>query len=285
VVFKEKTSNIVTLLKMSKYLLKISLRYPLNFIADFFELALWVAIFTTAMLLFSSPETTFNGVSPASFALWGFVIYVFISDVLWSIGGGLRYDQITGILEQNFLAPINEYIYPLARLFRIYVRDIPLILFIPIAFWLFTGEFIAKNIFLSIYILIISVLGFIGFGYIYAAAIIHMKRSAIVTNIIQFLLMVFGAIFYPFSALPSQTIIISKLLPFSYYIDLFRATIIGITPELISGEVELMGFLMSPLAAELLITHVMTIILLIVGLKTYKYSIKVAKRNGTLHSF
>ncbi len=282
---KEIIEDTVTLLKMSKYLLKISLRYPLNFIADFIELSLWVAIFTTAMLLFSSPETTFSGASPALFALWGFVIYVFISDVLWSIGGGLRYDQVTGILEQNFLSPVSEYIYPLARLFRIYVRDIPLILFIPVAFWFFTGEFIARNILLSIYILIISIIGFIGFGYVYAAAIIHMKRSAMVTNIVQFLLMVFGAVFYPFSALPSQTLVISKVILFSYYIDIFRASIIGINPELIERGIYLLGFKLSPFDLELVIVHLLTIIMLVIGLKTYKYSIKLAKKKGTLHTF
>lgn len=284
-VFKSEKSSILTLIRMSKYLLRISLRYPLNFVAGFLELTLWIIMFTIGMLLFSSPERIFEGASPALFTLWGFVIFIFINDVIWSIGGGLRYDQVTGILEQNFLAPINEYIYPLARLFRAYIEDIPLILLIPIVFWLLTGDFIARNIIASIYVLLISILGFIGFGYIYAAATIHMKRSALVSNIFQFILMVFGAIFYPFSSLPDQIIIISKLIPFSYYIDSFRAMIIGITPELIRSEVKLMGLSLSPVAAELLIIHAITIILLITGLKTYKYSIEIAKKKGTLHLY
>lgn len=270
---------------MSRYLLKISLRYPLNFISDFIELALWVGIFATAMILFSSSNISSSGPSPAMYALWGFVIYVFISDVLWSIGGGLRYDQVTGILEQNFLAPIREYSYPLARLFRIYVRDIPLILFIPIAFWAFTGEFIVRNIVLSIYILVVSIIGFIGFGYVYAAAVIHMKRSAVLTNIIQFLLMIFGAIFYPFSALPQPALIISRLIPFSYYIDIFRASIMNVQPELIGTPIKLYGFILEPFHIELLITHSVTLIMLIIGLKLYSKSIEIAKKNGTLHAF
>ena len=282
---KEKIDDIRLILRMSRYLLKISLRYPINFIADFIELALWVAIFTTAVLLFSSPDRKIQGVSPALFTVWGFVMFILISDVIWSIGGGLRYDQITGILEQNFLAPISEYYYPLARLFRIYIRDFPLLLFIPLVFWFFTGEFVAKNILLSLYILVISILGFVGFGYIYAGMVIHMKRSALISNVVQFILMIFGAVFYPFSALPENILVISRVIPFSYYIDAFRTTIIGISPELIKNPIELGGIILQPFIVEMMIIHVFSIILLALGIWFYKRNLMKAKLEGTLHAY
>ncbi len=282
---ERKIGDFKLVFRMSKYLLKISLRYPINFVTDFIELALWVAIFTTAMLLFSSPDGTVHGVSPVLFTLWGFIMFILISDVIWAIGGGLRYDQITGILEQNFLAPISEYYYPLARLFRIYVRDLPVLMFIPVAFWFFTGEFIARNILLSSYIIAISIIGFIGFGYIYAGMVIHMKRSGLISNLVQFVLMIFGAVFYPFSALPENILVISKIIPFSYYIDAFRASIIGIEPELITKPLELGGITLQPLLVELIIIHVFSAIFFLVGILVYKKSVIKAKKEGTLHTY
>lgn len=282
---REKINDIKLIFRMSKYLLKISLRYPVNFVADFIELALWVAIFTTAVLLFSSPDGKMQGVSPALFTLWGFIMFIFISDVIWAIGGGLRYDQMTGILEQNFLAPISEYYYPLARLFRVYIRDLPLFFFVPIVFWIFTGEFIAKNILLSLYIVGISIFCFIGFGYLYAAMVLRMKRSALVSNILQFILMIFGAVFYPFSALPDNMLLISKVIPFSYYIDAFRACILGIQPELIEISLGVGGMTLSPFLIELIIIHIVAFIFLALGLSVYRRSVIKAKMEGTLHTY
>ena len=179
----------------------------------------------------------------------------------------------------------SEYYYPLARLFRIYVRDLPVLMFIPVAFWFFTGEFIARNILLSSYIIAISIIGFIGFGYIYAGMVIHMKRSGLISNLVQFVLMIFGAVFYPFSALPENILVISKIIPFSYYIDAFRASIIGIEPELITKPLELGGITLQPLLVELIIIHVFSAIFFLVGILVYKKSVIKAKKEGTLHTY
>ena len=278
-------SNIKLLAKMSYYLLKISLRYPINFVADFAELALWIMVFYLPILLFLPKSGDFAGVSPALFTLWGFFIYLFISDTIWTIAGGLRYDQITGILEQNFLTPINEFLYPLARLIRIFIRDFPIMLTFPIIFWVVTGEFLAKNIPLALYILAISIIGLIGFGYLYAGFVISMKRSAMSANVIQFIVMIFSAVFYPFRSLPESMLVISKLLPFSYYIDLFRTTMIGIEPELIEKEIIIGNIILTPFWTELIIIHVLSIIFLVIGLLTYKVMVMRAKKLGTLHMY
>jgi len=275
-----------TLLRMEKYLIRISLRYPLNMIAGFIELFLWVLIFFFAMLLFQSPDTVGPGGAPvAAFTAWGFFIYIIINDVMWSMSGGLRYDQVTGVLEQNFLSPISEYTYPIARLFRVFIIDVPFLVFLIVAFHVITGAVVINNPILALYILAISVIGFIGFGFLYAGLILHMKKAAIATNIIQFIMMIFCAVFFPFSALPSNILLISKLIPFSYYVDAFRTTIIGVNPELLTEYTNFLGIELSPIMQELIIIHMITIIFLIIGIKTFKKYITKAKKEGTLHSY
>jgi len=271
--------------RMSYYLLKISLRYPVQFVADFIEISLWIAAFTIAAFLFSSPSSSTSGISPTQFALWGFIIFIVISDVIWSMSTGLRYEQIVGVLEQNFLAPIKEYYYPLARLFRLFIRDLPLFFFIPFVFWLAVGEVVMKNILLAFYILIISTIGSIGFGFFYAGVILKSKRASIISNMLQFFIMIFGATFYPFSSLPKNILIISMIIPFSYYIDAFRITILGIEPELIKVSLNLGMVKITSYQLEIIIIHIITIIFLVIGMKFFESHLKQAKKEGTLHTF
>jgi len=285
VVIRDAMKNIRLLGRMSLYLLRISLRYPVNFVADFIELSFWILVFYFPVILFLPQQAMEGSASPVLYTLWGFFIFMLISDTIWSIAGGLRYDQMTGILEQNFLAPINEFIYPLARLFRIFIRDIPILIAFPIIFWAITGFFLIKNLALAMYILAVSLMGFIGFGYLYAGLVLTMKRSAMSANVIQFLIMIFSAVFYPFKALPEPMLTISKLLPFSYYIDLFRTTIIGTQPELITEPMNILGITLSPFIAELILIHIFTAIFLAIGAITYEKMLIKAKREGTLHTY
>ncbi len=270
--------------RMSYYLLKISIRYPIAFVADFVEISMWVAAFAIAAQLFASPTT--KGGSIIQYTLWGFVIFIVISDVLWTMSTGLRYEQLVGVLEQNFLAPIKEYYYPLARLFRIFIRDLPVLASVPIIFKILGGvEISITNVLLGGYLFVIILIGCIGFGFFYAGIILKSKRAAIITNMIQFTLMIFGAVFYPFKTLPKNILVISKLIPFSYYIDIFRTTLMGLKPELIQSNISLGAIELTPFTLEFLLVHIISLIFLILGSKLFRRFIIEAKREGTLHTF
>ena len=58
------------------------------------------------------------------------------------------------------------------------------------------------------------------------------------TNFLQLFFMIFCAMFFPFSALPEILQIVSRIIQLSYCVDLFRSTMIGVTPELLPFEIK-----------------------------------------------
>ena len=95
-----------------------------------------------------------------------------------------------------------------------------------------------------------------------------MKRVQIVLNLLQFFIMFICAIFFPFNILPGWVQLISKLVPISYAVDLFRNTLIGTPPELISNQFIKnigLGNFINGYWFEFLFLHVITIISCISG--------------------
>jgi len=287
------TSNVITLREnlyilkaMVKKEFKIIMRYPLDFALGFVQLFFWMLIFIFAALPFSA-----NGI--ASFGtgrfgnsiLWGSIIFFIASDVIWVVGNGLRYAQRTGTLEQNVLAPIREWDIVLARAIRALGSDTPFFLWTLLIIYLLTGYFVVKNLLLSLYAFTMAIIAFLGFGFLYAAITIWIKRANVLSNLLQFILMFFCAMFFPFSSLPPQVLSISKLIPFSYNVDLFRSLIGDLPPELITNNVTIFGIVLNPIMFELLLVTVLSLAFLMIGFWAFNYSIKKAKKEGTLAQY
>ena len=278
--------NLYILKAMIKKEFKIIMRYPLDFILGFVQLFFWMLIFIFAALPFSANGIESLGASRfGNSILWGSIMFFIASDVIWVVGNGLRYAQRTGTLEQNVLAPIREWDIVLARAFRALTSDIPFLLWTLLIIYLLTGYFIIKNPLLSLYAFIMALMAFLGFGFLYAAITIWIKRANMLSNMLQFVLMFFCAMFFPFSSLPSQVLIISKLIPFSYNVDLFRSLIGGLEPELVTSDVIFFGIVLSPIMFELVLVTILSIALILIGFWAFDYSIKKAKREGTLAQY
>ena len=278
----ELKNEISALITMTKTLLKISMRYPLDFTAGFISLLFWILMFFTAALVFASPENSATSSFYINSITWGMIIFFFINDLVWTMGVGIRYAQITGILEQTFLTPNKEHIYPLSRALRSLLLTIPFSIWALLLMELLTGAVRIVNPLLGIYILIISAIMFIGFGFLYAGLIINIKKAHTITGFFQFIIMIFCAVFFPFKALPEQLLIISKLIPFSYSVDLFRTVISGYQPELFPEKITIGMYSITSFQLEFLIIHIFTVVFLITGFKYYKYTIEKAKREGSL---
>ena len=173
----ELKNEISALITMTKTLLKISMRYPLDFTAGFISLLFWILMFFTAALVFASPENSATSSFYINSITWGMIIFFFINDLVWTMGVGIRYAQITGILEQTFLTPNKEHIYPLSRALRSLLLTISFSIWALLLMELLTGAVRIVNPLLGIYILIISAIMFMGFGFLYAGLIINIKKA------------------------------------------------------------------------------------------------------------
>ncbi|MCS6883644.1 MAG: hypothetical protein NZU74_20160, partial [Chloroflexaceae bacterium] len=106
-----------TLLAMAQKELMIMLRYPVEFVASFGQIFLIVTVLTLAGLMFAPRDAGAEGNSTtAGIVVYGFILFMFLSDTLWTIGYNVRRDQKQGTLEQLYLSPASKFANLLSRI-------------------------------------------------------------------------------------------------------------------------------------------------------------------------
>ena len=136
------------------------------------------------------------------------------------------------------------------------------------------GSLSVENVAVGIFVLILSMLVCFGFSFGFAGLALRYKESMnTLTNFMQLALMMFYAMFFPFSALPDIIVIVSRLIPLSYCVDLFRSTMIGMLPELLTFEL------------EMIIILFFAIVLPIAGIIFFRRTVQTAKKDGNLAEY
>jgi ABC-2 type transport system permease protein len=212
---------------MRKHWLALS-RYPLNLAAELAVPVVMVLAFTLATLLFAPPgeAATLSGVP-----VYGFVIYLAFSNALWRIGHSIREEQTQGTLETLYLCPAPRFADLLSR---VTLMTAWTLLGGTIAL-LFAGFLVGPlplhNPWLAAGVLALTLSGSVGLGFAFAAYTLLAKEGAeMMANLLEFLLLILCAGFYPFSALPRAVLAVSRFIPFSYSVDVFRSALLGYPP-------------------------------------------------------
>ena len=87
--------------------LRIMSRYPVDFAASFFQIFFIIAMFAFAGMAFAAPGSSASD-ETAGLVAYGFLIFLFFSDILWTIGYRVREEQTLGTLEQLYLTPASK---------------------------------------------------------------------------------------------------------------------------------------------------------------------------------
>lgn len=214
----------------------------------------------------------------AGVMMYGFIIFIFLSFILWEVGFSIREEQFRGTLETLYLSPANKFSNLVSRIFAIFlwisvIASIALVVVATVA-----GGLPVHNVALAFLILFLTVSGILGLSFFVAGLTIKVKESAaLLVNFFQFFFMIFCAAFFPFRALPSVvTHYISMWIPVSYGIDAFRSVLIGL-PQ---GYPELL-----PFGIEMMIVILFGILSPLLGYLFYRYSEKKARMEGTLSEY
>ena len=248
--------------------LYVELRYPLNFLAGLsfiFIIGFWLILSAFA---FSDPhavQQTTNEIG--GYAIWGLVIFLFMSNLMWSVANFVRREQMNGTLEQLYLSSSSPQIVLLGGAIGQIITGFIGNIIIVIGFSLFM-KIPANNLLLGFWILLVTLLMFLGLSLIFGAIILRMKRAQVVLNLVQFVFMFLCGIFFPFSILPDSVQIIAKIIPVSYAVDLFRNTLVGSNPELITNQfVQSIGLgdYLNAYWFEFILLHIITIVSCIFG--------------------
>ncbi len=268
---------------MARKELTILSRYPVEFVASFGQVFLIVAIFTLGGLMFSGFRNPSNGSSEASdfsysgVVIYGLILFMFLSDTLWTIGYNIRHEQVQGTLEQLYLSPANKFLNLIARVTNTLLWTGLLSIAAAILMSSMIGQLPLKNPLLGLYLLLMSLSGTFGIGFAFAALTIRIKEAAqTAANFLQFIFLILCANFFPFSALPPFLRFFSRLLPNAYCVDAFRSTLMGFPP----GYPELAAF-----EVELVIVTLFGVFMPILGYRLYRLAERTARQAGTLSAY
>ncbi len=256
----------------------IMLRYPVEFVASFAQVFLIVIILTLAGLMFTPQGTDSNGSSDVTgLVVYGFMIFIYLSDTLWTIGFNVRREQKQGTLEQLYLSPASKFAALASRVAITLVWTGLLSVASGLIMASLLGSLPFENGWLGLYILIFTLSGTFGTGFAFAAMTLRIKEAAqTAVNLFQFGFMVFCAPFFPFSALPEPLLYISRAIPLSYGVDAFRSTLMGYP----NGFPEL-----APIEVELVIVTIFGVVMPIVGFWLYRLAENQARRKGSLSEY
>ncbi len=257
-------------------------RYKGNMLIVFLQVFLIFSMFSFAIRAFI-PETgstgfydltTFNALMALSLGL-----FLYLSGFLWEIGYGPRNEQYQGTIEMLFMTPTPSLSVLLGYVVPEFILDTIYLIFILASFhFIFGGIKIVltvESFFYAIIGLFGSLILFAGFSFIVAGIGIYLRESVnFLINISQISLMVLSAIFFPFSVLPKPILFISKLLPTSYAIDLFRSSLVGFP----RGELLSFPF-------EVLIVVPTGVFFLFVGAWFFTKIVRNAREKGVLGHF
>ncbi|MHA1995401.1 MAG: ABC transporter permease [Candidatus Hodarchaeales archaeon] len=256
---------------MTKKEFTVLTRYKFSFVLSFVQIMVIMFVFTVAAMVLAPPDQESFGVG---IMFYSFILFMFFSTALWDIGNSLREEQYQGTLESLFMSPIS---YFSTLVSRILSNVIWTSLNVAIAFIFMSivfGKLPVQNVFLGMIILVLSLFVCFGFSFGFAGLALQYKESMnTLTNFLQFFFMIVCAMFFPFSALPDIVLIVSRLIPLSYCVDLFRSTLIGIPPELLSYELEF-G-----------VVTFFAIVFPLLGIMFFRRTVTTAKRSGTLAEY
>jgi len=272
------TAWLSSLIAMSRKELTIMLRYPVEFVASFGQIFLIVIVLTLAGLMFAPGGVRSTGSSDtAGIVVYGFILFMFLSDTLWTIGYNVRREQKQGTLEQLYLSPASKAASLISRVTITLVWTGLLSIGSAALMSAMIGSLPFANLPLGVFLLIMALSGTFGVGFAFAALTLRVREAGqTLANLFQFAFMVLCAPFFPFAALPAWLQAIPRAIPLAYGVDAFRSTLMGYPagfPELASIEV------------ELVIVTAFGLLMPVLGLWLYRREEDRARRTGSLSEY
>jgi len=268
-----------TLVVSTQKELTIMLRYPVEFVASFAQVFIIVIVLTLAGLMFSK-----NGAVPskgtsniAGLVVYGFILFMFLSDTLWGIGYNVRREQKQGTLEQLYLSPASKSLTLLSRIMVTLIWTGSLCILSGVLMSTMIGRLPFHNLPLGLFILVMALSGTFGTGFAFAALTLRVRETGqTIANLAQFAFMVLCAPFFPFSALPDWLRWVSRAIPLSYGVDAFRSTLMGFP----NGFPEL-----APFGLELVIVIAFGVLMPMIGFRLYQLEENRARKKGSLSEY
>lgn len=269
-----------TLIAMSRKELTIMLRYPVELVSSFGQIFLIVIVLTLAGLMFAPAGVNAGrdgSGQTAGVVAYGFVLFMFLSDTLWSIGYNVRREQKQGTLEQLYLSPASKFASLLSRVTVTLLWTGALVVGAALLMSAMLGRLPAENLPLGLGVLALALSGTFGTGFAFAALTLRIREAGqTMANLCQFAFMVLCAPFFPFAALPDWLLPVARLIPLAHGVDAFRSALMGFP----AGYPEL-----APFPVELAVVAAFGLAMPVLGFGLYRREENRARAKGSLSEY
>lgn len=256
--------------------LLIELTYKVNNLLRMADIFVYVFIFYFLGLLVDKaalPALESYGTDYFSFVLFGLALSWYHKEAQYSLAANLRDEQMLGTLEA-LVATGTRIPLILAGFslfdFVILTLQVGLLLFIGIGFM--GVKVVWANLCSAVFLLILSVLAFLGFGFISAAFVMVFKRGDPLGWMVNNLSTLLGGVFYPIEVLPVWLQKLSSFLPLTHSIRAMRMVL-------------LKGATLYEVKNELMVLAAFAVILLPISLTCFHYALHKATVEGTLAGY
>jgi ABC-2 type transport system permease protein len=254
-------------------------RYPLEFVASFGQIFLIVAMVTLAGLVFApdGPTPATDRSQTVGLTVYGFMLFMFFTETLWTIGYNIRREQKQGTLEQLYLSPASRTASLVSRVTVVLIWTALLSIGLAGLMSVIVAPVPVHNLLAGLIILGLALCITFGLGFAFAAVTLRVREtSQLLATLSQFAFLLLCAPFVPFAGMPPWLQAISRLLPLAYGVDAFRSTLLGYPP----GFPEL-----APLGTEVMILVVFAVLMPTFGLWLYGREEERARQAGSLSEY
>lgn len=251
--------------------------YKLSFASQLFGIVISVlTFFFLGKLIEGSPVTSYlapyNG-DYFSFVLIGIAFSDLMMTAVSIFEGRVREGQVNGTLEPLLMTPTSlPVILVSSSLYGFLLSCLRAVLYLVIGAVFFGANFNAQGIFLSVIIIIISLINFSAIGLLGASFILVFKKGNPFSWIFSSVSELLGGVLYPIAVLPPVFQFISKFLPITYSLNSMRAVLIQGKP-------------VNAIIGDVLILSIMSAVLLFFAFISFKVAIKKVKADGSLAHF
>jgi len=250
--------------------------YSLSFLFNFFGILTSMLSYFFIDKLFGSrmvPHLEEFGVNYFSYVLLSMAFFGYVGIGLGSFSERIRSEQIQGTLETVLLTPtsVSTILFSLS-LWNLVLATIDMVVYILFAIFLFKISFANMNILSTLIIFLLTIISFSSLGILSACFIMVFKRGNPISWIVASVEGLIGGVYFPITVLPGWLQFLAKFFPITYAIRSIELAVYK-------------GYSVTQLSKEICFLFIFSVVLLPLSLAAFKYSLKKARKDGTLAQY
>jgi len=192
--------------------------------------------------------------------------------VFWGMGYSLKNDMDAGVLESNWMTPINRLLLLVGRsLNNLFITSITSILMVILAALMF-GFHSTGNLMAAILTMLPMLLGLYGFGFAFAALVMIMREANTMVDMGSFLVDLLSGSQFPVNALPRWLLPIALSIPLTYGFDAVRGWLLKTKTIL-------------PIHQEINLLLIFMALMIIIGVVAFTTLERKVRAKGTLGQY